>query len=150
MAFNDDGGGFRFACDDAKFCLGASTWNTRLSQLGKMTGEMCILTRLLPNLSYIERILGKRPHSITVIAHKDARDAASQLKQKFPGIRVLLNSDNNAKVVLIEPETVWLSSGDFGESSDVEAAVGFHSSTLYGRVRASLFQPALEKAVELR
>lgn len=150
MAFTDDNGGFRFACEDAKFSTSASTWNTRLSQLGRMTGELCILTRLLPNPAYIEKVFDKRPHGIILVAHVDARDAAVQLKQMFPSVRVLLSRNNNVKLVLVAPETVWLSSSDFGESLDVEAAVGFHSAELYSRVRTSLFQPTLEQAVELR
>lgn len=44
MAFSDDNGGFAFACSDAKMSIGASTWATRLSQLGSATGEILILT----------------------------------------------------------------------------------------------------------
>lgn len=59
MAFTDDDGGFAFSCDDAKFSVCASTWNTRLSQLGKIQRSLCIMTHYLPNPEYIARIIAK-------------------------------------------------------------------------------------------
>uniref|UniRef100_UPI00140549D0 hypothetical protein n=1 Tax=unclassified Variovorax TaxID=663243 RepID=UPI00140549D0 len=47
MNFSTDGGGFAFSCDDLKLSIDASTWATRLSQLGRMTGNIYIAAGLL-------------------------------------------------------------------------------------------------------
>lgn len=69
--------------EDAKFSISASTWNTRLSQLGKTQGELLILPRMLPDTDYLERILGKRPTGIRLVANEDARTDAEHLKRFF-------------------------------------------------------------------
>ena len=149
MAFKDDNGGFAFQCDDAKFSICASTWNTRLSQIGKISGAICIITNRLPNVEYISRILSKRPRDIFIIAHNDARPEAMELKQRFPDVRIALHANINAKAVFVAPETVWLSSADFGETKMIESAAGFHSATLYNRSIESLFNREWQNAQEL-
>lgn len=114
-----------------------------------MQGELLILTRMLPDTDYLERIFGKRPTGIRFVANEDARTNAEYLKRVFPNIRVALSRTNNAKVVLVAPETVWLSSEDFGKSSH-KIGVGFHSPQLFARVCASLFEPAWSGATEIR
>ena len=80
MAFSDDSGGFAFSCTDAKMSIGASTWATRLSQISKATGEILILTRGLPDIDYITKILDKRPRDIWIVAHADSTAGAKALK----------------------------------------------------------------------
>lgn len=106
MAFSDDGGGFAFSCDDAKMSICASTWSTRLSQIARVAGPILIMTGLLPDTEYISQIIGKRPRDIFIIANSTARPDAELLKIKFPSIRIALHSNNNAKVVLVSPDTV--------------------------------------------
>ncbi len=149
MMFKDDKGGFAFSCKDAKFCLEASTWGTKLSQIGKMKGAICIMTKLLPNIQYIERILSKRPTNIFILAHDEAEFNAKLIKQKYPGIRVALHSKINAKIVFIEPHHVWISSADFGESILLDSAVGIHSAEVYERGLKEFFGKEWEKATEL-
>jgi len=139
MSFNDDGGGFSFSCDDGKMSICASTWNTRLSQIGRIEGPICIMTGALIDVDYISQIIQKRPNNIFIIANTDARDQAIFLKSKFPSIRITLHSNNNAKVVLIAPDTVWVSSSDFGKTKKIESAVGLHSSIVYQKTLDMLF-----------
>lgn len=150
MAFRDDNGGFSFSCDDAKFSVCASTWNTRLSQLGKMQGSLYIMTHHLPNVDYISEIISKRPHNIFIIANEDARENAIKIKAKFPSVRIALHKKMNAKVVLIAPETVWISSSDFGESKMVESALGFHSVQVCNKAIEDLFNTEWSRANELQ
>lgn len=149
MAFNDDNGGFAFSCNDAKFSLCASTWNTKLSQLGKLQGAVCIMTHHLTNVEYISRILSKRPSNIYIIAHEEAKENAIKIKRSFPMIRLALHKKINAKIVLVEPETVWVSSADFGESKMLESAVGFHSVDVYNRTLEKLFRREWLNSIEL-
>lgn len=149
MAFTDDDGGFAFSCDDAKFSVCASTWNTRLSQLGKIQGSLCIITHYLPNPEYIARIIAKRPYNIFIIASQDARENAQKIKSKFPQVRIALNPKLNAKVVLVAPETVWVASSDFGETKMIESAIGLHSVIVHNKVLEGFFNVEWAKSLEL-
>jgi hypothetical protein len=145
-----DPAGFAFSCEDAKLSISASTWNTRLSQLARMNGPLLIMTRLLPNLDYIARIVGKRPVDICILANSEAEADARQLKARFPAIRIALHPNINAKVVLLAPDTVWVGSADFGESKEVESAIGLHSKAAHERAVSSLFIPYMgERARDL-
>jgi len=57
--------------------------------------------------------------------------------------------DNNAKVVLVSPDTVWVSSSDFGKTKKIESAVGLHSSIVYQRTLDSLFNRIWADAREI-
>jgi len=149
MAFSDDSGGFAFSCEDAKMSICASTWNTRLSQLGRIAGRVCIMTGALPDLEYISQIVGKRPRDMFIIANTRALLEAKQLKSRFPLLRIALHPETNAKVVLVAPETVWVSSSDFGKTDQIESAVGLHSIAVYNRTLESLFNTVWAKATEL-
>ena len=149
MAFSDDNGGFIFSCNDAKMSICASTWNTRLSQLARANGPVLILTALLPDQEYIERIISKRPRDIFIVANSSAEAEAKNLKKKFSWLRISLHRTNNAKVVLVSPDTVWVSSSDFGRSDNIEAAVGLHSTAVFERIRNSLFQKIWQEAIEI-
>ena len=133
MPFSDDSGGFAFSCNDAKFSVNASTWNTKLSQIGKMNGAIRIMTRLLSDTEYIFQILSKRPNDIFILAHADAVQNARIIKDRFPNVRIALHPKMNSKVAFIAPETVWVCSADFGKSKNVESAIGIHSQTVHDR-----------------
>ena len=150
MAFSDDGGGFAFSCEDAKMSICASTWNTRLSQLGRVKGPVWIMTGSLPGLDYIAQIIGKRPQDIFIIANSSAEIDAKALKLRFPMVRIVLHRNNNAKVVLVSPDTVWVSSSDFGETKQIESAVGIHSAGIYNKTLDSLFRKVWEEGTEVR
>jgi len=152
MAFSDDGGGFKFECGDAKMSLGSSTWNTRLSQIGRVAGQIYVVTRLLPGTDYISKIIAKRPRDIFIVANSEARKAAKVLKDSFPNIRIALHNTNNARVVLAAPETVWISGDDFGESTGrdwIGATVGLHSADLFRRTHEELFKRLWTQSEEI-
>lgn len=149
MTFSADNGGFPFSCEDAKFSICASTWNTRLSHIGKIPGAIRIMTHGLPDPDYIAKILAKRPENIYVIANADAAAEARLIKAQFPNVRIVLHPKMNAKVVFVEPETVWISSSDFGHTKLIESAVGFHSVELHNRAIEYLFNVEWQKSVEI-
>lgn len=138
-AFKSDGGGPAFACPDAKLSIGASTWATRLSQLGKVAGPVCIVTGQLRDLDYIARIFDKRPNNIWVVAHETAYREAAALKRRFTEIQIALHAKVNAKLVTAAPHTVWICSADFGESDLVEAGIGLHSVLAYRHAVDNVF-----------
>ncbi|MBN3215551.1 hypothetical protein [Pectobacterium polaris] len=149
MAFSDDNGGFAFSCDDAKMSISASTWKTRLSQLARVYGPVYIMTGQLSDAVYISEIIGKRPHDLFIIANTAAKDEAQFLKGKFPKVHIALHPKINAKVVLLSPDTVWISSADFGKSTRIESAIGMHSHQLFNKTVVSLFNRIWNEATEL-
>ena len=133
MGFKNDCGGFVFDCSDIKISLDSSTWSTRLSQLAKIKGTVWISTRSIENTEYVSTIIGKRPQNINILAHVSAQANAEKLKKKFPNISIALHKNINAKIVLIEPDTVWISSGDFGCTTQIESTIGLHSKIAYDK-----------------
>ena len=133
MKFKTDCGGVALSLKDAKLSTShtASTWNTRLSQIGRVSGKIVICTYSLPNLDYLQRIFDKRSDGITLIAHEKFHERAVQLKRMYPELKIVLKPDVHAKFVLIEPETVWLSSANFGSSGWFEQTIGLHSKEAY-------------------
>lgn len=131
--FKSDGGGLALCVKDAKLSTShtASSWNTRLSQIGRFPGRIVICTYSLPKLDYLQRIFDKRSDGITLIAHEKFHERASQLKKMYPELQIVLKPDVHAKFVLIEPETVWLSSANFGSSGWFEQTIGLHSKEAY-------------------
>lgn len=129
--FKTDNGGIAFKCSDIKLQGCVSTWATKLSQLGRQTGIVRILTYSLPNIDYVKTQFKRRPHGIYIICHSKFRDRALEIKRAFPEIRIALNPELHSKVLLIEPETVYVSSANFGSSKWHETSVGFHSKAAH-------------------
>jgi hypothetical protein len=131
--FRTDGGGLALRIDDAKLSTthSASTWSSRLSQIGKSNGKVIICTYSLPNMDYLRKIFDKRTSKITLIAHEKFSERAGQLKKLYPDLQVVLKQDVHAKFVLIEPDIVWLSSANFGSSGWFEQTIGLHSKEAY-------------------
>ncbi|MCY1247997.1 hypothetical protein D9M72_613780 [compost metagenome] len=67
----------------------------------------------------------------------------------MPWLRIALHRDIGARVVLVAPDTVRVSSSDFGKAGKLESAVGFHSLSLYSQTRSQLFDRAWREAQEL-
>lgn len=60
-----------------------------------------------------------------------------------------MHRDIGAKSVLAAPDTVCISSSDFGKTGKLESAVGFHSPSLYSQTRSQLFDRAWREAQEV-
>lgn len=149
MAFATDHGGLAFSCEDAKLAHRASTWNTKLSQIGRVAGPIYVLTRNLRDVEYIRKIISKRPRELWLIAHEEARREANDLKMMFPSIRLALHPSSNIKAALVFPNTVWVSTSDFGKSSDEELAIGMHSEAVFNEIVDKIFRKLWSEAVEL-
>lgn len=133
MPFKTDCGGLAVKLNDCKLSVSenASTWNTRLSQIGKTDGKVIICTYSLPDLKYIQKILDKRSRNVTIIAHEKFEKKAMLLKRMYPFLHIHLRPDVHAKIVLVEPRSVWLSSANFGSSGWFEQTIGIHDKTAY-------------------
>ena len=131
MAFKTDCGGVAMTAE-VKLSKASTTWNTRLSQIHRMEGDIYICTFSLCNREYISKILNRRSKDVTIICNSRYEANARQLKQDFPETRFFVNPNAHAKLVLIGPKTVWLSSENLGRKKETfDASIGIHSEEAY-------------------
>jgi len=133
MGFKTDCGGLALKAE-IKLSNAASTWNTRLSQIGRTDDEIIIVTYSLCSVEYIANILSKREggKGITIICNSKYEHIVSALKQRYPQAHFYVNPHAHAKLALISPSSVWLSSENFGRIKDTfDASVGIHSKDAY-------------------
>lgn len=132
MSFKTDNSGCALRIEDAKINFGYSfSWLDWLSELEHISGNVYIMTYSLPDMHYIQYILAKRPHDIFIIAHSKFLERAVKIKETYPDIHIALCDYTHAKVVLTEPNTVWLSSANFGRSNWLENTIGIHSQKAF-------------------
>lgn len=127
MGWNDDGYGIVVKATEVKLYTTDHSWGMKLSQLGRQTGQVRILTYSLPDLAYVTKQLGRRPKDVAMICHARFRDRAIAVKARFPGIEISLSIRLHAKLLLIAPDTVYVTSANFGESDWDELGVGVRS-----------------------
>ena len=152
MSFKTDAGGFAFKCGDIKLQGGSSSWASRLSQLGKMKGCVRILTYSLPDLESIRGVLSKRPKDIFIIANPKAANVESRaeaIKEEFPNIRIALNEETHSKVFLIAPDSLMVSSANFGKSGWHETTVSFHQKEAHDHYIENDFEPLWNMSEEV-
>lgn len=138
MAFKTDCGGVVMTAD-VKLSKAATTWNTRLSQIHRMEGEVYICTFSLCNFEYISKILSKRSDRVTIICNSRYEENAKVLKGLFPETRFFVNPYAHAKLVLIDPQTVWLSSENLGRKKNTfDATIGIQSEEAYQHYLAQI------------
>jgi hypothetical protein len=115
VPFKTDAGGFTFKRSDIKLSTSVSTWATRMSQLARMSELARIITYSLPNIDYVRKQLRRRDN-ILLIANSNFERQARELKLEFPGVRVRVASDAHSRVLLVEPQTLWISNANFGDT----------------------------------
>jgi hypothetical protein len=123
-----------------------STWGAKLSQLPKEQGTVRILTYSLPRLDYVVKQIARRPRDIFMACHLKFLNEAAVLQRKFPDIQVRLHSSLHCKLVLIEPETAYLGSSNFGNSGWHEVEAGIRDKRAHDFCVEKVFNPAWEQS----
>ena len=72
-----------------------------------------------------------REPDITLIANSRFVNEISVLHELYPQAHYFICDNVHAKMVLAEPETVWLSSANFGNSHWFEHTIGIHSKEVF-------------------
>lgn len=126
MSFKTDDGGVALSLKDCKL-MATTSWDASLSQA---TGRVVIVTYSLPDLRYIAGILNKRS-DVHLVMNSKFKDRAMRLKRRYPELRITMRNDLHAKMVLAEPDMVWLSSANFGRSRWFEHTIGIHDRQAY-------------------
>lgn len=117
---------------DVKLSNAFTSWNTRLSKIANEPGKITICTYSLTDLRYVGRILERRHEGITVICNTAYESKAKKLKEFYPYVDFYTSPYAHAKLALIEPGTVWLSTENFGRGSDLfDASIAICSEAAY-------------------
>jgi len=140
MAFKTDCGGVAMTAD-IKLSKRATTWNTRLSQIGRHDNEVVLCTFSLCDFDYISKIVGKRfrGSGITIICNTKYLPNAYSIKKAFPYVKLYVHPHAHAKMALVYPDTVWLSSENLGHKKDTyDATIGIHNEEAYKHFRGQV------------
>ena len=150
--FSTDNGGIALKINDAKLSAirSGSTWNTRLSQIEKIKGKIVICTDELCDFKYLRKIFDKRSENIHIVVPDKCEAIARELYASYPKLNFYLASKINCTFVLIEPETVWLSSASFGLTNGTHNfTIGIHNKEAYDymyRQLSYLYPKRIEEA----
>jgi phosphatidylserine/phosphatidylglycerophosphate/cardiolipin synthase-like enzyme len=145
--YKSDASGMAFKCNDMKLFTGG-TWAMKLSQLHRQEGAVHIATYSLPRLDYVKEQFARRPQDIFLLANERFYEQAREIKRAFPGIRVATHPAMHMKLLLIAPQTVYVTSANFGSSGWAEMGIGMHSPTAY-QYTLEEFQRAWGRSTEV-
>ena len=145
MEWKEDAAGILVQPKEVKlFCGG--TWGAKLSQLPNHQWTLRILTYSLPRFDYVVKQIARRPRDILMACHLKFLDEATRLQRRFPDIQVRLHSSLHCKLVLIEPEIVYLGSSNFGNSGWHEVEAGIRDKRAHDFSVEKIFNPAWEQS----
>lgn len=150
MSFQTDAFGLAVKCNDIKIYSSGSTWAMKISQLASQTGTVRIITYSLPDLDYVKEQISRRPFDMFIICNKKFEGRMMDIQNEFPMVRTAVHPECHSKVFLIEPETLHLSSQNFGHSGWHESAIGLHSKAAHDWYVANVFLPLWNESEHLR
>lgn len=128
---------------------GNHTWAMKLSQLHRQKGEVFIITYSLPDMDYIEVQFARRPEQIQIICHSRFIKRAIQVKRRFPDIQIAVSDSVHSKVLIIAPETLYVSSANFGHSGWHETTMGIRSIEAAAWYIENSFRPLWDQSAEV-
>lgn len=112
------------------------TWNTRLHRLLKQEGNITICTHSIANMAFLTRLLRVRSENVTIIVNSKYAFTAQKYKNWYPKIDMYISPYAHAKLVLAEPDIVYLSSENLGNNpGSFDATIGLESVEAYGTIR---------------
>jgi len=121
----------------------------KISMLKQQTGIVRIITHSLPDIEYVKEQIDRRPKDIYLICNSDVAKDACELKTTYPNIRIATNNNANSKILLIEPDTIYLGSQDFGKSNYHETVVGIRSKEAHDWYIENSFIPLWDSSMEI-
>lgn len=150
MSWANDAHGLVFKSSEIKlYRNGGHTWKMKLSQIGKQTGSVYIITYSLPEIEYVQDCIAKRPSDIHIVCHSKFMERATTIKRLYPNVSVYLNAEVHSKVCLIAPSTVYIGSANFGVSHWHETIVGIRSKEALDWYLENSFFPLLNESEKL-
>jgi len=115
------------------------TWNTRLHRLLKQEGNITICTHSIANMAFLTRLLRVRSENVTIIVNSKYAFTAQKYKNWYPKIDMYISPYAHAKLVLAEPDIVYLSSENLGNNpGSFDATIGLESVEAYEHYKSQV------------
>ena len=115
------------------------TWNTRLHRLLKQEGNITICTHSIANMAFLTRLLRVRSENVTIIVNSKYAYTAQKYKNWYPKIDMYISPYAHAKLVLAEPDIVYLSSENLGNNpGSFDATIGLESAEAYEHYKSQV------------
>jgi hypothetical protein len=127
MTWNNDAHGLVCKIPEAKLYLPSHSWAMKLSQLHKQGDTHVRIMTFSLNADMAQQILERRPYNIRIICNSQFNSEAYQLSRKLPGLHIRSFKDAHAKLVLIEPKTIYLGSANLVKNTLADISVGLRS-----------------------
>lgn len=124
-------------------------WSQRLTLLNKHKGAARIVTYSMPDLDFISEHCGRRTGELWVICHSSFKRRAIALKSAFRHIHVAVKDHIYAKVLLVAPETVYVTNAHFGGGGRHGVAVDMRAAAAYDAFVAESFNGLWAASTEI-
>ena len=130
MSFSVDAYGMNTVAEVKAYNLGFST-TLFLNGLLRQPGEVIICTYSLPAVDAIyPAAFNTRSDGVTIIAHTNYAEEAKALKQKYPDLRIFLDTRSHAKMILTNGN-VWIGSANLTNYHSMEGTIAVSSPAIY-------------------
>lgn len=151
MVWNNDSYGKVLKSNDIseiKLYKPSHSWNMKLSQLARQRAKLIILTYSTNDSEYdaVQKIFQKRPRNILFICHSKFERSARNIAAQFPEIEVYIHDKLHTKLVAYAPDTVYIGSDNFLDSSWHDCTVGIRSKKAYNWCVREIVEPILNNA----
>jgi PLD-like domain len=134
MTWRDDNHGMVTRSSEIKCYFDSHSWPMKLSQLHRQRGLVRVATYSL-NAEHAVDIFRRRPHDIRIICNGKFRSEARLLAARLPLLEIACRDDMHAKLVLIEPDTVYLGSMNFVKNMMKDAVLGVRGRDIHQHYR---------------
>jgi phosphatidylserine/phosphatidylglycerophosphate/cardiolipin synthase-like enzyme len=124
MTWKNDNSGLLGASNEIKAYLPSHSWGMKLSQLAKQGDSLVRIATYSLNADYAHEVLQKRPRHVRLMCNDKFWRQAHQLARLTPGIEVRVVPDLHAKLVLIDPATVYVGSANFVPAMIQDPSIG--------------------------
>jgi len=115
------------------------TWNTRLQKLLKQDGNITFCTYSIANMPFVTRLLQTRSENVTIIMNSRYAYLAQKYKNWYPQVEMYISPDVHAKLVIAEPNIVYLSSENLGNNpGSFDATIGVESEEAYEHYKSQV------------
>lgn len=122
------------------------TWPAILARLARQKGTIRIVTYSLADMEQIRKQLGHRSKDIWLICHNHFKGRATEIKGAFPDMKIAVRDNIYAKVLLVAPKTVHMTSVGAAETTMVLRTREAHNEFVEGAFN-SLWENATEVTV---
>ena len=152
MSFKTDHGGYASRADIKIGFDSASTWGTKLSQIGKSPNYSMafVVTTDIPDVDYAEKVLSKNARITTLDAPESCEPQLRELRKRLPELGCFAAKEVPVNLVLLEPYTSWICPGPLAPNKykDQPISIGIHDSGvrsyLFGALDRTVFNRAKE------